>query len=92
MFDNYEANLARDKMQSTDTAIVVWLGGSIPEQATLEVIEHTLLESKEFQRYKIDQEELLNKRIILKLGKQIRRDKIVSAIHVVVPEDKTNIR
>ena len=76
-------------MQSTDTAIVVWLGGSIPEQATLEVIE---LECIEFQRYKIDQEELLNKRIILKLGKQIRRDKIVSAIHVVVPEDKTNIR
>ena len=79
-------------MRSTDTAIVVWLGGPIPEHATLEAIEHTLLESKEFQRYKIDQVDLLNKRIILKLGKQIRGDKIVSAIHVVVPEDKTNIR
>ena len=67
--DNYEADLTKDKMQSTETAIAVWLEGPILEQATLEAIEQTLLESNEFQRYDIDQVELLTKRIILKPGK-----------------------
>ena len=66
ILDNYEAELTKDKIQSTETAIAVWLGGPIPEQTTLEAIEQTLLESKEFQRYDIDQVELLIKRIILK--------------------------
>ena len=86
--DNYEAELAKDKIQSTKTMIAVWLGGSIPEQATLDAIEQTLLESYEFQRYDINQVELLTKRIILKPGKQQREEKKVHDIHVVVPEDK----
>ena len=69
ILDNYEADLTKDKMQSTETAIAVWLEGPILEQATLEAIEQTLLESNEFQRYDIDQVELLTKRIILKPGK-----------------------
>ena len=88
ILDNYEVELTKNKIQSTETAIVVWLGGLIPEQATLEAIEQTLLESKEFQRYNIDQVELLTKRIILKHGKQRSEDKKVHVIHVVVPEDK----
>ena len=64
------------------------MGGPIPEQATLEAIEHTFLESNEFQRYDIDQVELLTKSIILKPGKQQREEKKVHAIHVIVPEDK----
>ena len=36
----------------------------------------------------MDQVQLLTKRIILKPGKQPKGDKKVSAIHVVVPEDK----
>ena len=69
ILDNYDAALTKYKIQSTETAIAVWLGGPIPEQATLEAIEQTLFESKEFQRYDIDQVELLIKRIILKPGK-----------------------
>ena len=38
----------KDKIQSIETAIAVWLGKPIPVQATLEVIEQTLLESNEF--------------------------------------------
>ena len=88
ILDNYDAALTKDKIQSTETAIAVWLGGPIPAQATLEAIEQTLLESTEFKRYDIDQVELLIKRIILKPGKQRREDKKVHAIHVVIPEDK----
>ena len=54
----------------------------------MESIEQTLLESKEFQRYDIDEFELLTKIIIPKPGKQRREEKKVHTIHVVVPEDK----
>ena len=40
--------LTKDKIQATETAIAVWLGGPITEHAILEAIEQTLLESKEF--------------------------------------------
>ena len=63
------ADLLQDKIQCTDTVIVVWIGETIPVQETLEAIKQTLIESKEFQRYDIDQVELLNKIIILKPGK-----------------------
>ena len=86
--DNFDTELTRDKIQSTDTAIVVLLGGTIPEQATLEVLEHIILDSTEFKRLDVDHVQLLTKRIILKPGKQPKVDKKVSAIHVVVPEDK----
>ena len=46
--DNYEANLTENKIQSTETAIVGWLWGSVREQATLEAIEQTFLKSNEF--------------------------------------------
>ena len=88
ILDNYEAKLTKEKIQSTETAITVWLGGQISEHATLEAIEETLLESDEFQRYDIDQVELLTKWIILKPGKQRYEEKKVHAIYVVVPEDK----
>ena len=77
ILDNYEAELTKDKKSI-----------SIPEQATFEAIEQTLLESDDFQRYDIDQVELLTKRIILKPDKQRREEKKVHIIHVVVPEDK----
>ena len=32
--DKFNADLIRDKIQSTDTAIAVWLGGASPKQAT----------------------------------------------------------
>ena len=88
ILDNYETELTKYKIQSTETAITVWLEGPILEQTTLEAIEQTLLESKEFQRYDIDQVELLTKRIILKPGKQRREDKKVHAIHVVAQARK----
>ena len=88
ILDNYEAELTKDKIQSTETAIAVWLGGPISEQATLHAIEKTLLESDNFQRYDIDQVELSTKLIILKRGKQQREEGKLHAIHVVVPEDK----
>ena len=75
MLDNYEAELTKENIQSTETAIAVWLGGPISEQTTLEAIEQILLESDEFQRYNINQVELLTKRIILKPGKQRREGK-----------------
>ena len=31
ILDNYEADLTKDKIQSKDMAIAVWLGGPIPE-------------------------------------------------------------
>ena len=56
----------------------------------MEAIEQTLIESKEFHRYDIDQVELFNEIIILKPGKQTRGDKTkLSAIYIVVLEDKT---
>ena len=86
--EKFDADLTRDRIQSIDTVIAVWLRGPIPEQTTLEVIEQILVDSKEFKRLEVDQVQLFNKRIILKLGKQPKGDKKVSAIHVVVPEDK----
>ena len=53
----------------------MWLGGPISAQETVEAIEQTLIESKEFQQYDIDQVELFNEIIILKPGKQTRGDK-----------------
>ena len=79
--------MLKDKIQCTDTANAVWIEGPIPVQSTLEVIEHTLIEFKEFQRYNIDLMELLNKEIIFKPRKQTRGDK-KSTIHVVILEDK----
>ena len=74
--NNYEAELTKDKIKSTETAIAVWLGGLVPEQATLDAIEESLLESDEFQRYDIDQVELLTKRIIFKPeNNDVRRKK-----------------
>ena len=35
ILDNNEVDLTRDKIQSIDTTIAVWLGEPIPEQATL---------------------------------------------------------
>ena len=54
ILDNYEAELTNDKIQSTETAIAVWLGELVLRQVTLNAIEHTLLESNDFQRYDID--------------------------------------
>lgn len=54
IIDNYEVDLIRDKIQSTDTTIAVWLRGYIPEQVALEKIEHILLGSAEFQRLDVD--------------------------------------
>ena len=68
ILDNYEADLTCDKIQSTETAIAVWLGG-IPEQATLEERKQISLDSTEFQRLDIDQVQLMMKRIVLKPGK-----------------------
>ena len=66
------------------------MGGPIPEQRTLDTIEQLLLESTEFQANNIDQIELV-KKIILHPGKQIRGDKKVNAIHVIVPEEKKGL-
>ena len=52
--EKFDADLTRDKIQSTDTAIAVWLGGPIPEQSTLEAIEQILLDSAEFKRLEVD--------------------------------------
>ena len=60
----------------------------IAEQSTLEAIEHILLDSIEFQRLNIDQVQLIIKSISLKLEQQIKGDKKVFTIHVVVSEDK----
>ena len=86
--EKFDADLTCDKIKSTDTAIAVWLGGPIPEHSTLGAIEQLLLDSTDFKRLKVDQVQLLVKRIILKPGKQTKGDTKVSAIHVVVPEDK----
>ena len=67
---------------------MVWGGGVIPEQSTLEAIEHILLDSIEFQRLDIDQVQLIIKSISLKPEQQIKGDKKVCTIHVVVSEDK----
>ena len=67
--DNYEADLTREKIKSTETAITVWLGGGIPKQSILESIEQFLLEPMEFQHLDIDQVQLIMKTIILKPGK-----------------------
>ena len=48
ILDNYEADLTKDKIQSTETTIIVWFGEPIPKQATLEAIEQTFLKSNEF--------------------------------------------
>ena len=69
ILDNYEADVARNKIQSTETALAVWLGGLIPDQSILETIEHILLDSTQFKRLDIDQVQLTMKRIILMLGK-----------------------
>ena len=36
----------------------MWIGGTIPEQVTLKIVEQTLFESREFKRYDIDQVKL----------------------------------
>ena len=46
------------------------------------------MDSAEFKRLEVDQVQLSVKRIVLKPGKQTKGEKKVSAIHVVVPEDK----
>ena len=75
ILDETEAELTKDKIQSTDVATAVWLGGPIPEQSTLDAIEQLLLDSPVFKEYKIDQLELVNKKIILHPGKQPRGEK-----------------
>ena len=64
MLDNHEADIIRDKIQNIDTTIAVWVGEYIPEQASLEVIEQILLDSSKFQRFDVDQVQLLTIRII----------------------------
>ena len=53
--EKFDADLTRDKIQSTDIVIAVWLGGPIPEHSTLEAIEQILLDSAEFKRLEVDQ-------------------------------------
>jgi len=86
--EKFDADSTRDKIQSTDTKIAAWMGVPIPEQTTLEAIEQILLDSKEFKRLEVNQVQLLIKSIILKPGKQPKGDKKVSAIHIVVSENK----
>ena len=81
MLDNHEADIIRDKIQNIDTTIAVWVGEYIPEQASLEVIEQILLDSSKFQRFDVDQVQLLTIRI-----------KKVSATHTVVPENKKALK
>ena len=88
ILDESEAELTKDKIQSTDVATAVWLGGPIPEQSTLDAIEQLLLDSTAFKEQNIDQLELVVKKIILHPGKQPRGEKKINAIHVLVPEDK----
>ena len=83
LFDMHKVELTKDKMQCIDTATTVWLGGPIPEQFALEIIDQTLLESKEFARSYINQVEMITKGIILHTGKQEWGG---GAIHVIVPE------
>ena len=51
----HKVEFTKDKIQCIDTATTVWLGGPIPEQFALEIIDQTLLESKEFARVYINQ-------------------------------------
>ena len=64
------------------------VGGGIPKQSILEAIEQFLLEPMEFQHLDIDQVQLIIKSISLKPEQQIKGDKKVCTIHVVVSEDK----
>ena len=57
-----EADSTREIIQATGIATIAWLREQIPEQDTLAEIEQTLLELEEFQRYEIDQVELINKK------------------------------
>ena len=75
ILDEEESELTKDKIQSIDVATAVWLGGPIPEQSTLDAIEQLLPDSPVFKEYKIDQLELVDKKIILHLGKQPRGEK-----------------
>ena len=87
LLDMHEIDLIKNKIQYTNTATVVWLGGPIPEQATLEAIEQTLLESKEFEKYDINQVELITKNIILHPEEQARGGKVKN-VHAIVPDDR----
>ena len=49
ILDNYEADLTKDKIQSTETTITVWFGEPIPKQATLEAIEKRFLNLMNFK-------------------------------------------
>ena len=86
--DESEVELTKDKIQCTDVATSLWLGGPIPEQGTLDAIEQLLLESTAFKAHNIDQLELVNNKIILHPGRQQRGEKKVNAIHVLGPEEK----
>ena len=68
----HEAELIKDKIKYTDTATAVWLEGPIPEQTILEAIEQILLELKDFERWDINQVELITRHIILHLRKQTK--------------------
>ena len=54
ILNKYEADLTRDKIQSIDKVIAVWLRRPIPEHETLETIKQILLESAEFKRLSVD--------------------------------------
>ena len=50
-----EIESSKDKIQCTDVATVVWLGGSIPEQGTMDAIEQLFLELIVFTSNQLDQ-------------------------------------
>jgi hypothetical protein len=51
--DDLESTLIKDKLQSSSTAIAVWLGGPVPQSSSLDNIADILLDSPRFKKHNI---------------------------------------
>jgi hypothetical protein len=85
--------LYKDKLQTSETVPAVWMGGPIPDEATQELIEETILTSSIFTSNGITNLELQVLPVRIKKGSLSKGSKRVKAVHAVCPiEDSDKVR
>jgi hypothetical protein len=86
-------SLYKDKLQTSETVSAVWMGGPLPDEATCELIEETILDSSIFKSNGITNLELQALPVRTKKGALPKGSKRVKAVHAVCSiEDSGKVR
>lgn len=86
-------SLYKDKLQTSETVPAVWMGGPIPDEATREMIEETILASSIFKVNGITNLEFQVLPVRIKKGALPKGSKRVKAVHAVCSmEDSDKVR